>query len=138
MVLLQRKNMKGKEYLKRSKLNSRRAPKDPLKMERFFWENLHLEAPLYGCDIKGSLFKNDFSSEWNLQKLNSCLNDGLNNMVLEGINTPYIYFGDFRTMFAWHVEDLNLSSINFQHFGKPKFWYGISKSVIFWIIICLA
>lgn len=31
-------------------------------------------------------------------------------------------------MFAWHVEDLNMCSINFNHYGAPKFWYGISRS----------
>jgi jumonji domain-containing protein 2 len=30
-------------------------------------------------------------------------------------------------MFGWHVEDLNMASINFNHYGAPKFWYHISR-----------
>lgn len=31
-------------------------------------------------------------------------------------------------MFCWHVEDLNMASMNYNHYGEPKFWYGIAKS----------
>jgi len=30
-------------------------------------------------------------------------------------------------MFGWHVEDLNMASINFNHSGAPKFWYSIGR-----------
>ncbi len=30
-------------------------------------------------------------------------------------------------MFAFHTEDYDLSSINFHHYGKPKFWYCVSS-----------
>lgn len=99
-------------------------------LENYFWNNLDLGSPLYGSDVSGSLFEDkDRADEWDLRKLNSCLQDGMGNVSLEGINSPYLYFGSSRTMFAWHVEDYNMSSINFQHFGAPKVWYGISKKV---------
>lgn len=31
-------------------------------------------------------------------------------------------------MFCWHVEDLNMASINYNHYGASKFWYGIAKT----------
>jgi len=50
----------------------------------------------------------------------------LGKLELSGINKPYLYVGGYRTMFAWHTEDLNLGSINYLHYGCPKFWYCIS------------
>ena len=83
--------------------------------------------------MKGSLFDDkDRACQWDLRKLDSSLSDGMGKRVLDGINFPYLYFGSHRTMFAWHVEDYNMSSINFQHFGSPKVWYGISRKVGKW------
>lgn len=100
-----------------------------LETEKYFWENLDLPPPLYGSDIKGSLFDDGEAAEWNFNHLDSCLRDGLGDVKMEGINTPYLYFGSPRSIFAWHCEDYNMGSINFQHYGRPKYWYGISRKV---------
>jgi len=64
-----------------------------------------------------SLFDED--AKWNLNSLHSILNDGLTSKI-QGVNTPYLYIGSWKTLFAWHKEDLDLGAINYLHFGKPK------------------
>lgn len=47
---------------------------------------------------------------------------------LLGIQTPYVYHGSAGSIFGFHVEDQNLLSINIQHSGAPKIWFGVTKS----------
>lgn len=91
-----------------------------------FWKNLSFSPPLYGADIKLS-FMDDSAGAWNLNSLKSVLTSGLKD-PLPGINTPYCYIGSWKTLFCWHTEDMELSAINFLHFGKPKFWYGVCSA----------
>jgi jumonji domain-containing protein 2 len=91
--------------------------------EKLFWKTLKLNAPLYGADIEGSLM--DQGTPWNLGELDTVLSDGLEGHKLSGVNVPYIYVGDWKTMFGWHKEDLDLYSINYLHSGAPKYWYII-------------
>lgn len=44
---------------------------------------------------------------------------------MSGVQTANVYAGGPLTSFAWHIEDGNLSSINYLHRGAPKHWYHI-------------
>ncbi|KIM44364.1 hypothetical protein M413DRAFT_379857 [Hebeloma cylindrosporum] len=99
------------------------------KLERQYWRNCGIVEPAwYGADTPGSLFT-DATTAWNVAHLPSALSRLLpaSDQGLPGVNTPYLYFGMWRATFAWHVEDMDLFSINYIHFGAPKFWYAIPQ-----------
>ncbi|NXD15950.1 KDM4B demethylase, partial [Nothocercus nigrocapillus] len=95
-------------------------------LERKYWKNLTFVSPIYGADISGSLYDSDVE-EWNIGNLNTLLDmvEHECGIIIEGVNTPYLYFGMWKTTFAWHTEDMDLYSINYLHFGEPKSWYAI-------------
>lgn len=74
--------------------------------------------------MPGSLF-DDRTTSWNVAKLENLL-DVLGQKV-PGVNTAYLYLGMWKSTFAWHLEDVDLYSINYIHFGAPKQWYSISQ-----------
>ena len=47
---------------------------------------------------------------------------------ISGINMPWLYVGMKYSSFCWHYEDLMLYSVNYNHWGKPKIWYGVPES----------
>lgn len=71
-----------------------------------------------------SLFWFQGVDEWNIARLNTILDvvEEECGISIEGVNTPYLYFGMWKTTFAWHTEDMDLYSINYLHFGEPKSW----------------
>ncbi|XP_048448629.1 lysine-specific demethylase 4C-like isoform X2 [Rhincodon typus] len=95
-------------------------------LERKYWKNLTFVAPIYGADVSGSLYDEDVD-EWNISRLNTILDVVAeeSGIAIEGVNTPYLYFGMWKTTFAWHTEDMDLYSINYLHFGEPKSWYAV-------------
>ncbi|XP_032497032.1 lysine-specific demethylase 4D-like [Phocoena sinus] len=95
-------------------------------LERKYWKTRPYGSPVYGADVSGSLFDEN-TKQWNLGHLGT-IQDLLEQecgVVIEGINTPYLYFGMWKTAFAWHTEDMDLYSINYLHFGEPKTWYAV-------------
>jgi hypothetical protein len=93
-------------------------------LEDNYWKTINYGQPMYGADMPGSLF-DDRTTSWNVAKLPNLL-DVLGTKV-PGVNTAYLYLGMWKATFAWHLEDVDLYSINYIHFGAPKQWYSISQ-----------
>jgi hypothetical protein len=97
-------------------------------IESEYWRGLNFgKAPMYGADLKGTLFTST-TQHWNVGCLDNILTRLRLRRKLPGVTTPYLYFGMWRATFAWHVEDMDLYSINYIHFGAPKQWYAIRQS----------
>ncbi|KAF2836895.1 JmjC-domain-containing protein, partial [Patellaria atrata CBS 101060] len=93
-------------------------------LETLYWKTINFAHPMYGADMPGSLF-DESTDNWNVAKLENLL-DVLGTKV-PGVNTAYLYLGMWKATFAWHLEDVDLYSINYIHFGAPKQWYSISQ-----------
>lgn len=103
-------------------------------MAKIYWEKITQGSPYYGADVPGSftdenlqvciyLMKiseqrlnlckpNKFSSTkvWNIPKLGTILDIVMEDYgtILQGVNTPYLYFGMWKSSFAWHTEDMDI------------------------------
>ncbi|XP_058025983.1 lysine-specific demethylase 4C isoform X1 [Ahaetulla prasina] len=125
---IQKKPMTVKEFRQLANSDKYCTPRhlDFEDLERKYWKNLTFVAPIYGADINGSIYNEDVN-EWNIAHLNTILDivEEDCGISIEGVNTPYLYFGMWKTTFAWHTEDMDLYSINYLHFGEPKSWYAI-------------
>ncbi|KAI3317172.1 PLU-1-domain-containing protein [Xylariaceae sp. AK1471] len=112
-------------------------------VEREFWrlvanieETVEVE---YGADIHctthGSGFPtaerhpcNSYSTDpWNLNNM-PLHPDSLFRHIktdISGMTVPWVYVGMVFSTFCWHNEDHFAYSVNYQHFGATKTWYGI-------------
>ncbi|XP_071387125.1 lysine-specific demethylase 4A-like [Centroberyx affinis] len=125
---IQKKPMTVREFRKTSNMDKFCNPRyvDFEELERKFWKNLTFNPPLYGADVSGTLYDPDVT-EWNIGHLNTILDtvENESGIKIKGVNTPYLYFGMWKSTFAWHTEDMDLYSINYLHFGEPKSWYVV-------------
>uniref|UniRef100_A0A8C5DRD6 Lysine-specific demethylase 4B n=1 Tax=Gouania willdenowi TaxID=441366 RepID=A0A8C5DRD6_GOUWI len=129
---IQKKSMTVGEYRKLANSKKYCTPrhKDFDDLERKYWKNLTFVSPIYGADVSGSIYDKDID-EWNIGHLNTLLDmvEQECGIVIEGVNTPYLYFGMWKTTFAWHTEDMDLYSINYLHFGQSKSWSKCTLSL---------
>ncbi|XP_010538492.1 PREDICTED: lysine-specific demethylase JMJ706-like isoform X2 [Tarenaya hassleriana] len=104
-------------------------------LEKEFWKEIAggmAETVEYACDVDGSAFSTSpsdplGSSNWNLKKVSRLPKSTLRLLEasIPGVTEPMLYIGMLFSMFAWHVEDHYLYSINYQHCGASKTWYGV-------------
>ena len=96
----------------------------------------------YGADIHSTTHGSGFptietnptdpysTDPWNLNVLpldNQSLFRHIKSDV-SGMTVPWLYVGMMFSTFCWHNEDHYCYSINYQHFGATKTWYGIPGS----------
>ncbi|XP_011700517.1 PREDICTED: lysine-specific demethylase 4B-like isoform X2 [Wasmannia auropunctata] len=127
-INIQKRSMTVKEYSELANSDRYATPRhfDYEDLERKYWKNITYVAPIYGADVSGSLTDPEVK-EWNINHLGTIL-DYVNKdygISIDGVNTAYLYFGMWKTTFAWHTEDMDLYSINYLHFGAPKTWYAV-------------
>mmetsp|Transcript_10156 Transcript_10156/g.12872 ORF Transcript_10156/g.12872 Transcript_10156/m.12872 type:complete len:692 (-) Transcript_10156:313-2388(-) len=80
-----------------------------------------LSEPQFGTE---EFYKESY---WNLNNIPNCPDSILQHVKvgINGINVPWMYFGNLFSTFCWHNEDNYLYSINYHHWGAPKQWYGV-------------
>ncbi|XP_005110555.1 uncharacterized protein LOC101863626 isoform X3 [Aplysia californica] len=125
---VQKKPMHVKEFEELANSPRYRTPNhfDFEDLERKYWKNVTFGQAIYGADINGSITDDD-QDYWNINRLGTILDHVKDDygIKIEGVVTAYLYFGMWKTTFAWHTEDMDLYSINYLHFGAPKSWYAI-------------
>ncbi|KAK8505692.1 hypothetical protein V6N12_038426 [Hibiscus sabdariffa] len=104
-------------------------------LEKEFWHEIaygKTESVEYACDVEGSAFSSSpsdplGSSKWNLERFSRLPKSTLRLLetAIPGVTDPMLYIGMLFSMFAWHVEDHYLYSINYHHCGASKTWYSI-------------
>jgi hypothetical protein len=84
-----------------------------------FWSISSTTSQLYVVG-EGSRMRD---TDWAFPKLGERLAHEIGGSFV-GVTTPFLYHGTAGSTFTWHVEDQQLYSANYMHFGAPKVWYG--------------
>lgn len=114
-----------------------------IEVEREFWrlvESVHETVEVeYGADVHSSTHGSGFptieknptdaysTDGWNLNVM-PVLPESLFCHIksdISGMTVPWVYVGMCFSTFCWHNEDHYTYSINYQHWGDTKTWYGI-------------
>ncbi|KAJ3257556.1 hypothetical protein HK103_004465 [Boothiomyces macroporosus] len=96
----------------------------------------------YGADIHSSELGSGFPNierhpldkyskcAWNLNNLAILPGSLFGNIPndISGMMIPWVYVGMVFSAFCWHFEDHYTYSINYNHIGETKTWYGIPAS----------
>ncbi|PAV67027.1 hypothetical protein WR25_18374 [Diploscapter pachys] len=98
---------------------------DPVEIEKEFFANILDREAIYGADTEGSLYAKNVK-EINMNCLGTILDETKSDGRIKGVNTVFLYFGMYKAMFPWHIEDMDLYSINYLLHGAPKYWFAIA------------
>ncbi|CAD6888737.1 unnamed protein product [Tilletia laevis] len=112
-------------------------------IEREYWRLIHSLSEAveveYGADIHSTTHgsalptlethpENPYSKDaWNLNNLPITAGSLLRYIKsdISGMTVPWIYVGMMFSTFCWHNEDHYTYSVNYQHWGDTKTWYGV-------------
>lgn len=142
---LQQFEAKAKQFEKiQMKKFNKKNPFLPLEVESLFWRAC-ADKPFsveYANDIPGSGFAGNVKKwskdeeagnvgecGWNMRGVSRAKGSLLKYMKEEvpGVTSPMVYIAMMFSWFAWHVEDHELHSLNYLHFGAGKTWYGVPR-----------
>ncbi|KAI8569526.1 hypothetical protein RHMOL_Rhmol02G0285500 [Rhododendron molle] len=126
-------------------------PTSRVQLEKKFWkivEGLAGEVEvMYGSDLDTSVYGSGFprandqrpasievekweeycASPWNLNNLPKLRGSMLRTVhnSIAGVMVPWLYVGMLFSSFCWHFEDHCFYSMNYLHWGEPKYWYSV-------------
>jgi hypothetical protein len=80
----------------------------------------------WACAVKGYSLH-----PWNINNIPTApdsvlrfVREGVRGLPINGMMVPWLYAGSCFSSFSWHIEDHGLYSINYNHLGAAKVWYG--------------